>query len=177
MNTMLIALDDPRLRAENIPLSRQVCRSKRTMLLAQHMFARMKLHNGVGLAAPQIGVNWQMVIVQTVKRDPDDPKSTDKFATLLNPEIMESGEDEQELEEGCLSLSGDRYFVKRPRAVVVEARATDGKPYTWRVEDPEGEVGLARIVQHELDHLRGVLISDIGALIRNENAKIATLAP
>ena len=105
----------------------------------------MYTEDGVGLAAPQVGVSKQIIIV-------DDGKGP---IILINPEITETSPDHEALEEGCLSLPEIRVTVSRPASVTVKGLNEKGDPVTI-----EADGLLARILQHEIDHLNATLIID-----------------
>ena len=105
----------------------------------------MYTEDGVGLAAPQVGVSKQIIIV-------DDGKGP---IILINPEIRITGPDHEPLEEGCLSLPGIHVTVSRPSNVTVKGLNEKGDSVTI-----EAEGLLARILQHEIDHLNAILIID-----------------
>lgn len=113
--------------------------------LAKRMVRIMHDAPGVGLAAPQIGV-LQRLLVYDVD---DDPR------VLVNPVLDEFSEETEEADEGCLSVPGLRMPVERPVSVRVHAFDGDGEPLDFRAEGFE-----ARVIQHEFDHLEGVLIVD-----------------
>ena len=138
-------LGDPVLRARAEPVA-VVDDDVRTLI--DDMLETMYAADGVGLAAPQVGVGKRVIVVDV--RDPDSPP----FA-LVNPEIVEASEELDRGEEGCLSIPGLRDIVERPASVVVEGLDRDGKPR--RIE----ATGLlARALQHEVDHLDGILFID-----------------
>jgi peptide deformylase len=104
---------------------------------------------GIGLAAPQIGLSQRLTVIDvSFKKNPDEK------VVLINPEIIER-EGEQYEEEGCLSLPEIREKVKRAAKVKVRAQNTDGEWF-----EIEGEELLSRAFQHEIDHLDGVLFID-----------------
>jgi peptide deformylase len=114
--------------------------------LVEDMFETMRDANGVGLAAPQIGVTKRLTVIDcSAGEDPDEK------LVLINPEIVEKV-GTQVGEEGCLSIPGFRGDVKRAQKVFV--RAQDAKGETFEIE---GEELLARAILHENDHLDGVL--------------------
>ncbi len=115
--------------------------------LAERMTGLMREANGVGLAATQVGILQRLVIVQ--------PSADDEPMALVNPEIVERGGTAETEDEGCLSLQGVLVPVERPSHVVVEAKDARGGDVRLELDD----LG-ARVVQHELDHLDGVLILD-----------------
>ena len=117
--------------------------------LVEEMFESMYIAQGIGLAAPQIGLSQRITVIDvSFKKNPDD-----KIA-LINPEII-TREGEQYEEEGCLSLPEIREKVKRAAKVKVRAQNTDGEWF-----EIEGEELLSRAFQHEIDHLDGVLFID-----------------
>jgi peptide deformylase len=117
--------------------------------LVEEMFESMYAAQGIGLAAPQIGLSQRLTVIDTsFKKNPDDK------IVLINPEIVER-EGEQYEEEGCLSLPDIRDKVKRAAKVKVRAQNVEGKWF-----EAEGEELLARAFQHEIDHLDGVLFID-----------------
>lgn len=120
--------------------------------LIEDMFETMRAANGVGLAAPQIGVNLQLVIFGS-SHNPRYPGSPDVPQTiLLNPVITPLSEEMEDGWEGCLSVPGMRGLVPRYRHV----RYTGVDPYGQAIER-EAEGFHARVVQHECDHLWGKL--------------------
>jgi peptide deformylase len=128
--------------------------------LARDMLEIMYDSDGVGLAAPQIGVSKRIIIVDV---DPYDP-SKDPIA-LINPEIVDR-QGQESAEEGCLSVPEIRGEVKRAGKVTVEGLDLDGKKL--RIEATEL---LARALQHEIDHLNGVLFIDHLSRLRHRLMK------
>lgn len=118
----------------------------RTAELIEDMFETMYEANGVGLAAPQVGILRQLVVI-----DVDDGNQY----VLINPEILET-EGSQTGSEGCLSVPGKSGTVTRPMHVKVKALNENLEPY-----ELEGDGLLARAICHEIAHLRGELYVDI----------------
>jgi peptide deformylase len=116
--------------------------------LVDDMFETMYDAQGIGLAGPQVGVGRRVIVVD-VKEDGIPP-----FA-LVNPRLVQASEAMEKGEEGCLSIPGVSGVVNRPAEVVVEGLDRHGKP--MRIE--AGGL-LARCLQHELDHLDGILFLD-----------------
>ena len=116
--------------------------------LAKRMIRIMHDAPGVGLAAPQIGV-LQRLLVYDVDDVDDDPR------VLVNPQLDEFSEETQETDEGCLSVPGVTMPVSRPVSLRVRALDAAAEPLEFRAEGLE-----ARVIQHEVDHLEGVLIVD-----------------
>ncbi|MBQ3792486.1 MAG: peptide deformylase [Clostridia bacterium] len=118
----------------------------RILRLLDDMKETLHQANGVGLAAPQVGVLRRIALVETEEGD---------LVELINPEIIEKSEEHQEELEGCLSVPGRWGITDRPMRVKV--RATDRYGKTFEVE---GEGLKARAFCHEIDHLDGVLFTD-----------------
>jgi peptide deformylase len=114
--------------------------------LVADMFESMYAAQGVGLAAPQIGVGQRVAVI-----DVSNGKNAEAKIICANPEIIHS-EGEQREEEGCLSVPGFRGYVLRPQYVTVRAQDATGKEFEMR-----GEGLLARAFCHEIDHLNGTL--------------------
>jgi peptide deformylase len=125
--------------------------------LVMDMFESMYAAQGVGLAAPQIGSNLRLAVI-----DVSNGKNPEAKIVCANPEITHA-EGEQREEEGCLSLPGFRGYVARPQFVTVRAQDAGGKEFQMR-----GEGLLARAFCHEIDHLNGGLfINHLGMLKRD----------
>jgi peptide deformylase len=125
--------------------------------LCEEMFESMYAANGVGLAAPQIGLGRRLAVVDvTVGKNPEAK------IVLANPEIIHA-EGEQREEEGCLSVPGFRGNVARPQYVTVRAQDATGKTF-----EMNGEGLLARAFCHELDHLDGVLFMKHLGLVKRD---------
>ena len=135
--------EDPTLRKKSRPVTEI---TPRILTLLDDMAETMHRADGVGLAAPQVGVLRRIVVVET---EPGE------LYELINPEIVET-EGEQTGYEGCLSLPGKYGIVTRPDKVTVEA--TDRNGNRFRVTGTEL---LARCFCHEIDHLNGILYSDV----------------
>jgi peptide deformylase len=120
--------------------------------LIDDMVETMQAANGIGLAAPQIGVLERVIIIQ-LPEDEEDPQSGKLFA-LCNPQIVRA-HGEEEGEEGCLCLPGYVGEVKRATSVTVKAQDRRGKNVRIKAEGL-----LARVFQHEVDHLDGMLFID-----------------
>ncbi|HEX6938739.1 MAG TPA: peptide deformylase [Longimicrobiales bacterium] len=138
-------LGDPVLRTKAEPVAAVDDELRR---LIDDMMETMYAADGVGLAAPQVGVGKRVIVVDV--REPDTPA----FA-LVNPVVVEASAAQERGEEGCLSIPGLKDIVERSAAVVVEGLDRDGNPR--RIE---AEGLLARALQHEVDHLDGVLFID-----------------
>jgi len=115
----------------------------------EEMWASMYAAHGIGLAAPQIGVSKRITVIDVSFKERPDEK-----LVLINPEIIER-EGKQFEEEGCLSLPEIREKVQRAARVKVRAQDVNGEFF-----EAEGEQLLARAMQHEIDHLDGVLFID-----------------
>lgn len=118
--------------------------------LARDMLRSMYTAKGIGLAAPQVGVHKQLLVIDL---DPDNPASPPMV--LINPEIRSFGSGVDTYEEGCLSIPGVYLNVVRPTVVEVSFRDEMGRPQKLKADGL-----LARCIQHEMDHLNGVLFVD-----------------
>ena len=117
--------------------------------LVEEMFETMYAAQGIGLAAPQIGISKRMTVIDlSFKKNPEEK------IVLINPEIV-AREGKQVEEEGCLSLPEIREKVSRAAKVKVRAQDVTGEWF-----EMEGEELLARAMQHEIDHLDGMLFID-----------------
>lgn len=125
------------------------------------MFETMYAADGVGLAAPQIGKNVKMFVIDPGFYAPDNEELKDTKRVYINPEIYEESVDEIVFTEGCLSIPGIHEDVSRPEAVKIRYLDENLQPHD---ELLEGYV--ARVVQHEYDHLQGTLFTDHLAPLR-----------
>ena len=119
--------------------------------LVRDMFATMYHAEGIGLAAPQVGVSRRVFVVDVPVKE-GEPRGPLAF---VNPRIVEVSDDLDRAPEGCLSIPGLEEVVERPARVVVEALDPEGEPI--RIE---GDELFGRALQHEIDHLDGVLFLD-----------------
>lgn len=139
----IVVLGNPVLRRK----ARKVTRFDDSIRqLVQDMIETMRDAPGVGLAAPQIGVPLQVAVIEAEK---------DQVHVIVNPEIVKA-EGEELLDEGCLSFPGYWGKVRRAQKVSVKARDASGKEV--RITDAEGL--LAQALQHEIDHLNGMVYVD-----------------
>ena len=144
------------LTAEQPVLRQKAKKIKRvdasTQKLIDDMLDSMREAHGLGLAAPQIGVGLRALVIE-IPEDEEEPHSGEQVI-LLNPEIIKA-EGEQFGEEGCLSIPGYVGMVRRAMKVTVKGLNRNGKEV--RVKGTEL---LARALQHEIDHLDGILFTD-----------------
>ncbi|MCE2947402.1 MAG: peptide deformylase [bacterium] len=144
---------DPRLHKVAAPIAQVDDEVRR---LAADMAETMYDAPGIGLAATQVDVHRRLIVI-------DISETHDQLITLINPRILNQSADTQECEEGCLSVPGIFDEVERPAQVEVEALGLDGK--TFRLE---ADGLLAVCVQHEMDHLEGIVFVDhLSRLKRN----------
>ena len=137
-------LGDPILRAKAAPVR---AFDAQLATLAQDMLETMDDAPGVGLAAPQVGISTRLFVY--------DSGEAGERGALCNPVITWVSEELVEMEEGCLSIP-DAYFpVTRPASITVDGFRTDGSPVTIAATEI-----LARVFQHEIDHLDGILFID-----------------
>ena len=139
----VVTLGHPALRRRADPVPEVTPELRR---LADDMLAVMKQHEGIGLAATQVN----RMVRLFVTRAPDD-----RERVFINPEIVRTGIETESREEGCLSIPGPRADVERPAHVRVQARNRRGRLFSLQADGM-----LARVIQHELDHLNGTLFID-----------------
>jgi len=121
--------------------------------LVQDMAETMRYSNGVGLAAPQVGITARVIVVET-PQDEDEPGSGRLYA-VINPRITRASQEMVDGLEGCLSIPGYVGEVARHAAVTVKGQDLEGRKFRFKAQ------GLvARVFQHEIDHLHGVLYID-----------------
>ena len=121
--------------------------------LLDRMLETMRIAPGVGLAAPQVGIDLRVAVVE-YPDDEDDPENTMRVYELINPEIVRVKGAEVG-QEGCLSIPGLVADVERGTYLLVRAQDRHGREIRFKAYD-----WLARIFQHEIDHLHGVLMTD-----------------
>ena len=117
--------------------------------LTENMFETMYDSKGIGLAAPQIGISQRLIVIDIEEIDADFPP-----LALVNPTITESSGEELG-EEGCLSLPDFRAIVRRFTEISINAQNIDGQAIHFSAQGL-----MARVLQHEIDHLDGILITD-----------------
>lgn len=125
-------------------------------MFVEAMSTVMLQNGGIGISAPQVGVNIRVLVVNLTRKNEDN-------IAIINPRVIETGEEMVTAKEGCLSFPGVEVKVTRPATVTVEAESFDGKTVTLDLK------GLgARVVQHEMDHLDGKLLIDNATGIKRD---------
>jgi peptide deformylase len=149
---ILTVLQDPTpiLREKSQPIQKITADIKK---LAEDMLETMYAANGVGLAAPQVGHPVQLIVI-----DPSAERNLPQV--LINPRLESHSKSTIERIEGCLSCRGFEGKVTRYEKVTVQAKNLSGKSVKLKAEGL-----LARVLQHEIDHLKGILIKDIAVPI------------
>jgi peptide deformylase len=150
----IVIWPDPVLKKPAAPVARV---DGEVRQLIDDMAETMYAADGVGLAAPQLGISMRVVVIDTSPR-----QEGQKLIHLVNPEIVKT-EGETVYTEGCLSVPGEAEEVERAAKVWVKALGRDGKPF-----ELEGEGLLAIALQHEIDHLDGVLFVDHLSSLKRE---------
>lgn len=155
-NLTIVRWPDPRLKKPSVPVERF---DERLKLLAARMLELMRQSKGVGLAAPQVGVNVRLFVSNPTGQEQDD-------RVYVNPMLTE-GDGEEEAEEGCLSLPQIFVNITRFKTIHMQAQDIGGRPI-----DLVESGYLARIWQHETDHLNGTLLTDrMGAIAKLAHRK------
>jgi peptide deformylase len=140
--------------------------------LLDDMVETLRSASGVGLAAPQIGLSQRIAVIE-YPEDEERPDETKRIYELINPEIIKAKGSEV-AQEGCLSIPGLAADVDRATQLIVRAQDRHGKEVRYKVYD-----WLARIFQHEIDHLHGVLMTDraiqVYKLVKNAEGEIEAI--
>jgi peptide deformylase len=172
----IVAYGDPVLRKVTVDIDKSYDVKK----LSEDMFETMYNAKGVGLAAPQIGLNVRMFVVdgrpfnegEDMEERDKDPSLIDFKKVFINAEILDEDGDDWGFEEGCLSIPDVREDVYRPEFLTIRYFDEDWNEFT---EEYEGLA--ARIIQHEYDHVDGILFTDHlnpvkKRMLKNKLAKI-----
>jgi peptide deformylase len=152
----VLRFPDERLRTKAVPVT-EVNDEIRTIV--DNMFDTMSAEKGVGLAATQVNIHLRIVVMD-VSEDNDTP------LTLINPEIIKRSENTFINEEGCLSVPGCYAKVTRHETVTVKALDKNGQEFTL-----DGDELLSICIQHELDHLAGILFVDYLSPLKRQRIK------
>ncbi|MFT5617353.1 MAG: peptide deformylase [Arenicella sp.] len=167
----IVAYGDPVLkkRAQDIPNDGSVDIKK----LSENMYETMYNASGVGLAGPQVGLSQRIFVVDAQGMEDEDSEIKGLKKVFINPEIIEEIGEEWGFEEGCLSIPDIRGEVERKPQIKIKYYDTD-----WNEHIEEYDGMTARVIQHEYDHLEGILFTDkISAfrkrLLKNKLAKIS----
>src|SRR5512138_288272 len=150
----IVTLPEPVLRRKAHTVTKV---DKNLQTVIDDMIETMREAPGVGLAAPQIGLSERIIVVEYFEREEDEEKedAPKKVWVVLNPEIVKSSEERVMGVEGCLSIPGLVGEVERHAAIQVKGLNRHGKPTKIKAEG-----WLARIFQHEIDHLNGIVFPD-----------------
>ena len=160
----IVQAGEPVLRAQARQLTREEIISDEIQRLIRDMRETMRDAPGVGLAAPQVGMALQLAVIEDreellsslpAQELAEKERKAVPFHVIINPEITILGDDRADFYEGCLSLSGFSAVVPRARRVRVAYLNEHGEP-----QSVEASGWYARILQHEIDHLRGALYID-----------------
>jgi peptide deformylase len=149
----IVAFGDPVLKAQGKDIPQDFPELPK---LINDMYETMYNAHGVGLAAPQIGKSIRLFVIDSAPFEEDEEKK--KLAVkkaFINPQILKEEGDEWAFEEGCLSIPGVREDVYRPERVTIRYRDEQ-----WQEHEEEYDGIVARIIQHEYDHIEGILFTD-----------------
>ena len=159
------------IRIQGDPVLTKVCRpipevTDRIRTLAEDMLETMYEANGVGLAAPQIGLPIRVVVIDLDVLSEDMPEYKDFRKAYINAHILEVSGEEVSMDEGCLSLPGIHESVKRGNKIRVQYLDENLEPHDEIIEGY-----LARVMQHEFDHLEGKMFIDHLSPLRKQMIK------
>lgn len=141
---------DPILRKKAEPITKEYDDLKTVI---QNMFETMYHSDGVGLAAPQVGLSIRLFVIDSNTDDKDEPAGIKK--AFINPEILKKWGDEWSMNEGCLSLPEIREDVFRPETIRIRYMDED-----FNEHEEEYSGFTSRVIQHEYDHLEGIMFID-----------------
>jgi peptide deformylase len=169
----IVTLPEPVLRRKAKPITKF---DKKLQTLIDDMVETMREAPGVGLAAPQVNVSEQLIVVEYSEDDDEEedeiegteekPPKPKKLYVMLNPEIVKASEEKVNGIEGCLSIPGLLGEVERHEAIQVKGLNRYGKPQKLKLDG-----WMARIFQHEIDHLNGVLFTDLATRVWKPTAE------
>jgi len=167
----IVTLPEPVLRRKAKPITKF---DKELQTLIDDMIETMRDAPGVGLAAPQVGVSERLAVIEYAEDEDDDdeiedaekPAKPKQLFVIINPEIVKASEEKVNGIEGCLSIPGLLGEVERYEALQVKALNRYGKPVKLKVDG-----WMARIFQHEIDHLNGVLFTDLATRVWKPTAE------
>ncbi|MBE0680385.1 MAG: peptide deformylase [Anaerolineales bacterium] len=153
----IVFLPEPILRRKAKPVTKF---DKDLQTLIDDMIETMREAPGVGLAAPQVNIPQQLAVIEYAEGDDEEenedaPPKPKKLFVIINPEITRASEEKVMGVEGCLSIPGLIGEVERHEAIQVKALNRHGNPVKFKLDG-----WMARIFQHEIDHLNGVLFTD-----------------
>ena len=148
-------IGNPAIRRRSKPVPRVSAPAVRR--IAKDLIDSLRYHNLVGMAAPQIGINLRIFVTEIKRTQTRNPKEVDVARVFINPKIVKHSRAQEEDYEGCGSVAYAELFgnVSRSHTVTVEAFNEKGKKFTLRATGL-----LARVIQHENDHLDGVVFLD-----------------
>jgi peptide deformylase len=147
---------DSQLRAINLEVSNIDDSIKAEI---SDMVETLRSLNGYGLAAPQVGINKKIVIIESKPTYDEEGTLIDEgvpLMVLINPEITKFSKEQCEFEEGCFSVPNFRGIVTRPKKVKVVAKDINNKNFQVNASGL-----MARVLQHEIDHLNGIIFTDL----------------
>ncbi|MFA5128631.1 MAG: peptide deformylase [Patescibacteria group bacterium] len=153
----IITTPNPILRQHAKEINPEEIKSEAIQKLISDMKETVRPAGGIGLAAPQVGISMRLIVVVT----------QEKVMALINPEIINFSWRKEAAEEGCLSVPGKWGPVKRSKIIKVKAFDENGKSIKFKAKDL-----FARVIQHEVDHLNGVLFIDRAKKVIEEAPKI-----
>jgi peptide deformylase len=157
----IVTLPDPVLRRKARPI---ISFDNSLQTLIDDMIETMREAPGVGLAAPQVGVSERLIVVEYSEDEEDENgefiETPKKLYVMINPEIIKSSEEKELGVEGCLSIPGLVGEVERSLALTIKGLNRHGHPARVKAEG-----WLARIFQHEIDHLNGVVFTDLATKV------------
>lgn len=156
----IIETPDPRLRTISTPVE---AIDGELQTLIDDMFETMYAAPGIGLAAIQVGVPKRLLVIDLQEQEGEDGKPIKEPRVFINPEILETSDEQQVYSEGCLSVPDQYADVERPAVIRARWQDRDGKTHEEQLDGL-----LAICLQHEMDHLEGILFIDHLSRLKRE---------
>lgn len=169
----IVTEGDPVLRGKAHEVSKSIFGTAELADIVARMSASLRTtHNGVAIAAPQIGIPHRIFVVAgfVIAGHPRNPEDPD--VAFINPKLVRKSQKKEPMEEGCLSVPGMYGMIVRSLKASVKAQDMSGKKFEYH-----GTGLLAQIFQHECDHLEGILFIDTATGLHKEEPRDRTIAP
>lgn len=153
----IIQLGNPVIRNRSKNVSNKDIKSRKIKIIVKNLVDSMHYYDLVGISAPQINHNLRIFITEIRNTKNRDIKELDNLKIFINPEILFYSKEKISGYEGCGSVSNSNLFglVKRPKSVIIKAQDVDGEWFQFKAQGL-----LSRVIQHEYDHLNGIIFID-----------------
>lgn len=153
----IIQIGNPVIRRKSRKLSNKEIGSNKTKTIIKNLVDSMRYYDLIGISAPQIDHNIKILVTEIRKTKNRNSKDIDDLKIFINPQIIYSSKNKASGYEGCGSVANSNLFglVSRPKSIIIKAQDIDGEWFELKASGL-----LARVIQHEYDHLKGILFVD-----------------